>query len=136
MGFRMKNFDIIGVPWEIWFLRGSHEKPICLKRGTWTVGRFKKELGKKEGFGVFEGCLIPQCTLWWQKCFVNFPKNALWNILFKNLLIKFCKSIFYVSAVNYYCTYIFKGSNYIFSGFLFRIYFKNSYFDASISNYL
>ena len=32
----------------------------------------------------------------------------------KNLLTKSCKSIFYVSAVNYYYAYIFKGSNYIF----------------------
>ena len=56
--------------------------------------------------------------------------------MLKDLLTKFCKSIFYVSAVNCYFTYIFKGSNYRFSGLLFRIYFKNSYFDASISNYM
>ena len=54
----------------------------------------------------------------------------------KNLLIKSCKSIFYESVVNCYYHYIFKGSNYRFSDFLFRTYFKNSYFDTSISNYL
>ena len=40
--------------------------------GAWTVCRFKGgELGKKEGGGVFEGALIPQCTL----CLVNLRKN-------------------------------------------------------------
>ena len=32
------------------------------------------------------------------------------TFFFNNLLIVFCKSIFYVSAVNCYCTYVFKGS--------------------------
>ena len=56
--------------------RGVHEKPIyrgdCLKRGAWTVFRFKKRLDKKEcgwggggegGGGGGGGGLIPQCTL-------------------------------------------------------------------------
>ena len=35
----------------------------CLKRGAWTVCRFKGGgLGKKEGGGG-----IPQCTLWMEK---------------------------------------------------------------------
>ena len=38
---------------------------------------------------------------------------------FANLLTKSCKNIFYVSAVNCYCTYIFKGSNFRFSGIFF-----------------
>ena len=42
---------------------------------------------------------------------------------FKNLLAKSCKAFF-------------KGSNYKFSGLLFRRYFKNGYFDTSTSNYL
>ena len=42
---------------------GGSQKPICLKTGAWTVCRFKKELGKKEGLGVFEGGLIPECNL-------------------------------------------------------------------------
>ena len=62
------------------------------------------------------------------KCFLNFFK--------KYLSTKSYKSILYVSAVNCYCTYIFKGSNYRFSGVLFRTYFKNSYFNTSICNYL
>ena len=43
--------------------KGGLEKPICLKRGAWTVCRFKKGLNKKEDFAVFEGDVIPQCTL-------------------------------------------------------------------------
>ena len=35
-----------------------HDKPVyrgdCLKGGAWTVCRFKRGLGKKEGVGVFE----------------------------------------------------------------------------------
>ena len=54
---------------------------------------------------------------------------------FKNLLKNSCKKILYVSAVNFYLTYIFKRSNYRFFGLLFKTYFKNSYFDTSISNY-
>ena len=53
------------------------------------------------------------------KCFLKL-------FFFKNLLTKSCKSNFYVSVVNYSCTYIFKGSNYRFAGLLFKTYFKNS----------
>ena len=35
----------------------------CLKRGAWTVCRFKRGLGKKEGSGIFFGGLIPQSIL-------------------------------------------------------------------------
>ena len=47
MGWRMKNFNILGVHGKIWVLEGGgfHEKPIyrggCLKRGACTVCRFK-----------------------------------------------------------------------------------------------
>ena len=44
-------------------LKEGSQKPICLKKEAWTVCRFKKGLGRKEGFGVFHGGLIPQCTL-------------------------------------------------------------------------
>ena len=45
-----------------------HEKPTnwgvdCLKRGAWTVWRFKRGLGKKEGVMLLKGGLRPQCTL-------------------------------------------------------------------------
>ena len=52
------------------------------------------------------------------------------------MLTKSFKNIFYVSVVNCYCICIFKGSNYRFSGVLIRTYFKNSYFNTNISNYL
>ena len=59
----MKNFNIFGVHRKIRFLGGGgiHEKPIsmgdCLKRGTWTVCRFKGGGGawQERGANVFEG---------------------------------------------------------------------------------
>ena len=68
--------------------------------------------------------------------FCQFSLKCLPNFFFKYLSTKSCESIFYVSAVNCHCTYIFKGSNYTFSGVLFMTYFKNSYLNTSISNYL
>ena len=55
MGLRMKNFNILGIHCNIWLLGGGgvHENQYrgedCLKRGAWTVCRFKGGLGKKEG---------------------------------------------------------------------------------------
>ena len=46
-----------------------------------------------------------------------FPKMLSETFFFNFLLTKFCKAFF-------------KGSNYRFSGLLFRTYFKNSYFDT------
>ena len=40
------------VYWKIQFLGGAHEKPIgenYPKKGVWTVCRFKRGLGEKEG---------------------------------------------------------------------------------------
>ena len=69
MGLTMKNFNILGVHWKIWFLGGGLTKnqyrgDELPKKGAWTVCRFKGGLGKKDGGGVFEGGLIPQCILW------------------------------------------------------------------------
>ena len=54
----------------------------------------------------------------------------------KNLLKKSYKTIFSVSAVNCYCTYICKGSNRRLFGLLFKTFFKISYFDTMTCNYL
>ena len=43
----------------------------CLKRGAWTVGRFKGGHGKKEGL-FLRGGLIPQCTLCYLSLGMNF----------------------------------------------------------------
>ena len=68
MGWRMKNFNILGVHRKIQVLGGGHKKPIyrghCLKRGPWKTCRFTGGLGKKEGVVFLKGGLIPQCTLW------------------------------------------------------------------------
>ena len=46
MGLRMKSVNIMGVYWKIWFLGKGQENPIyrgnCLKRGVWTVCKFKR----------------------------------------------------------------------------------------------
>ena len=72
MVLRMNNFNILGVHWKIWLLRGEGglrktniEGGDCLKRGAWTVCWFKRgRFGKEEGGGVFEGGgLRTQCTL-------------------------------------------------------------------------
>ena len=64
MVLRMKNVNILGVHWKIWFsggggftknqYRGGED---CLKKGALIVCQFKEGggLGKKEGGGVFEG---------------------------------------------------------------------------------
>ena len=69
------------------------------------------------------------------KIFGEFSlRCSLKHFFFKNLLTKSCKSIFYVSVVKCNCHWLFKVFNYRFSGLLFRTYFKNSYFNTSISN--
>ena len=70
MGFRMKNFNFMGVHWKICFFGGGgvggggvtknqYIGENCLKWGVWTVCRFKGRLVKKEGVGVFEGGWYP-----------------------------------------------------------------------------
>ena len=59
MGLRMKNFNIFGVHWKIWFLGGGLTKNLyrmgdCLKRGAWTVCRFKRGAWQERQGGVFE----------------------------------------------------------------------------------
>ena len=55
----MKNFNILGVHWEIWFLGGFTKNQYrggLLNRAAWTVYRFKRGLARKRGGGggVFE----------------------------------------------------------------------------------
>ena len=67
MRLRVKNFNAMGGSQKNPIFRGSNEKPIHMwefpKKGASTVCRFKRGLGKKEKCGVFEGWLVPQCTL-------------------------------------------------------------------------
>ena len=71
MGLRMKNFNILGVHWKIWFLRGSWKANIeggLPKKGAWTVCRFKGGAWEERGDGVntqsswiirtISGCLV------------------------------------------------------------------------------
>ena len=47
--------------------RGVHEKPLyrgdCLKEGRWTVFKFKRGLGEKEGGGVMSKYILPS-SVW------------------------------------------------------------------------
>ena len=40
----------------------------CLKRGAWTVCRFKGGFGKKEGGGVFEGERVVDTSMHTMRC--------------------------------------------------------------------
>ena len=54
MGFRMKNFDILGASLKSRIFRGEiPKKPIY--RGAWTVSRLKEGAWQKRGGGVFVG---------------------------------------------------------------------------------
>ena len=88
------------------------------------------------GFTQIPHPLNSQTLLSVTNVFCEFSLKCLPKYFYKYLLTKSCKSIFYVSVVNYYFTYIFKGSDYRLSGVLFITYFKNSYLNRSISNYL
>ena len=70
MGLRIKNFDILGVPWKIWLLGGQFTKNQyrgrdCLKRrGAWIVSRFKGGAWEEGGGWCFwKVGLIPRWTL-------------------------------------------------------------------------
>ena len=51
-----------------------------------------------------------------------------WNQPLTKTFKSICKNIFYVSAVNNYCTYIFKGSNYRFLGLLSKKHISRTAF--------
>ena len=77
MVLRMKNFNIFGVHWKIWFLgEGSRKISIgggggaCLKGGAWTVCQFIGGLGKK-GAGVFKGGWYPNTHYVLQRAFTS-----------------------------------------------------------------
>ena len=106
--------------------------------GGKSSGAFLKKICRK--FSFFNGLTqtpLPRNSqnLLGATFFSQFSLKYLLSF-FQIFVDKSCKSIFYVLAVNCYRTYILKGSNYRFSSVLFRIYFKNSYFNTSISNYL
>ena len=60
MVLRMKSL----IFWGRGGSRKTNTEGALSKREGWTVFWFKGGLGKKEGGGVFERGLKPQCTLW------------------------------------------------------------------------
>ena len=69
----------------------NFEEPIyrgdCMKRGTWTVCRFRDSLGKKEEGGCFWEGLIPQCTLWLKNILIVY--SFISSILTSNKIYTF-----------------------------------------------
>ena len=68
----MKSVNILGVHGKIRVLEGVFTKNQYMgsvglpkKGGLGKFANLREGLGKKEGSGVFEGGVIPQCTLWW-----------------------------------------------------------------------
>ena len=60
MGLRLKNFDIMGVHWKIWFLgEALHENQYtgggCFKRGLGLFADLRKGLEKKRGMVFLRG---------------------------------------------------------------------------------
>ena len=79
----------------------------CLKRGAWTVCRFKGGFGKKEGGGVFEGggWLILQCTLCvaWKPDLHSHATDAFqqnWAHEFLYAFPPFCMILWYLKILN------------------------------------
>ena len=90
MGLRMKNFNILGVHWKIWLLRGSSwktniERGLPKKRG---LGQFEDlrgggGLARKRGVVPLRGVL-----LWCALCvFLNANKKILCTLLPQNFKI-------------------------------------------------
>ena len=72
-------------------MKSQYRGGDCVKKwGAWRACRFKGELGKKEGGGVFEGeGLIPQCTLRFMFTYIFLAFFSCFS------LIKMCFSLFH-----------------------------------------
>ena len=117
MWLRMKNLNILGVHWKIRILvRGFTKKQYregdCPKRGAWTICKFKRGLGKKEGVVFLRGVDTPMHTMT-TSIFVSismkqFSKSINWKLttwnreIFLSLTIKtyMLFSIIYLSCSN------------------------------------
>ena len=88
MGLRMKNFNTMGVHCKTQFLgegrlqKNQYIEGNCLKRGAWTVCRFKEGLAKKRGVGGRGQGVIPQCTLWLSEDLKKSADNARYRFLY------------------------------------------------------
>ena len=61
MGLRIKSFIYPIFFFDGGFTKNQYRRGDYLKRGAWTVFRFRGDWQEKGG--VFKGGLIPQCTL-------------------------------------------------------------------------
>ena len=85
-------------------------KKTSLLTGLVCVQRQIRALYYLKIWNFWEGSIFQD--KFWMQVKAASHQNVFWNI-FLNLLTISHKSIFWVSAVNCYCTYIFKGSRYI-----------------------
>ena len=134
-GGSLKNLIFKGV-----FTRNQHIGENCLKGGIGQFADLRKraEAWQKIGGGVFEeGGWYTNAHYDDKKCLSILPKmpseifcsKICWQISAK---ASFMYHQWTATALIF--SNIFRGFNYRFSGLLFRIYFKNSCFDTSISN--
>ena len=82
MGLRMKCFNIMGLHWKIQFLGGwgggvGSRNSVCwgrlLKKGAWTVYRFKGCLTKNKGIVFLRGGVI---CVWAEHGEMRIRKNS------------------------------------------------------------
>ena len=59
MGLKMKHFNIIGVPWKIWFLSGGHKNQYGSKRGLGQFADLRRDLAKKRVLVILRGAWYP-----------------------------------------------------------------------------
>ena len=70
----MKNFNIIGVLWKIWFLKRDPKNQYTEKREVGKFSDLRRSLAKKEGFGIFEGAWYPNAHYDNKSVLWIFPK--------------------------------------------------------------
>ena len=119
MGLRMKNFNILGVHWTIWFLGGWFTKNQgggLPKKGDWTVCRFRGCLAREEGVVFLRGAHTPMCTMelgalpqeeYFWLCLQKRRKLAHWK---NEILILFRTAI----ATNMFTMYQIKNSSLVY----------------------
>ena len=136
MGLRMKNFNIMGVPWKIRFLKGGSWKASMPKKvGAWTVCRFKRWLGKKRGWCFWGGFDTPIHTMITKVFLSVFPKMPTEIFCSKIYWQNSAKASFMYQQWTATVLIFLKITTTDYVVFFSEYIFKNSYFDTSISNY-
>ena len=85
----------------------------------------KKKKKQKTGWSAYQSKLhlilhetftsLKRGWTFWDNLWIQVKALSPWNVFWNISFSKICWQILYVSLVNWYCTYIFKGSKYRFS---------------------